>query len=205
VAYEATLSKFLRKDCGMPVLDVALHESSGASAYCVIRMKKSHPAQPWQVLHAAAALSPPIRKFITVVDEDIDPWDADAVNWALSFRVQPHRDIQTTQGIVSWLDPSSAPTDEPLEFPIPSGNSALLIDATIKWDYPPVSLPRKKFMERARRIWEEEGLPTLSVREPWHGYTLGRWSSENEEEAQLALIGEHYQTGEKLARQRIRP
>ena len=59
-------------------------------------------------------------------------------------------------------------------------------------------------MERARQIWEEEGLPQLSVKEPWHGYSLGRWSRENEEEAQLALQGKHYKTGEKLAKQRVK-
>ncbi len=202
VAYEATLLKFLQKDCGMPVREVALHESSGSSAYCVIRMKKNHPAQAWQVLHAAASYSPPIRKFITVVDEDIDPRDADAVNWALSFRVQPHRDTRIVQGMVGWLDPSISSDETLTEYPIPSGTSALLIDATLKWDYPPVSLPKKEFMERARQIWEEEGLPKLRVKEPWHGYALGRWTEENEEEATLALSGEYSRTGEKLARQR---
>jgi len=29
------------------------------------------------------------------------------------------------------------------------------------------------------------------------------WSDEDEEDAQLALKGEHYQTGEKRARQRV--
>lgn len=203
VAYEATLLKFLQKDCGMPVLEVALHESSGASAYCVIRLKKSHPAQAWQVLHAAASLPPPIRKFIIVVDEDINPHDADAVNWALSFRVQPLRDTRLLQGMVGWLDPSIAPTETLIEYPIPSGTSALLIDATIKWNYPPVSLPKREFMERARQIWEEEGLPPLRVKEPWYGYSLGRWTEENEAEAELALQGEYKQTGEKLARSRV--
>ena len=80
----------------------------------------------------------------------------------------------------------------------------LLIDATRKWDYPPVSLPRKEFMERARQIWEEEKLPKLSPRVPWFGYTLGYWTEELEEEAQLALKGEHFQTGEKLAMNRIK-
>jgi len=202
VAYEATLLKFLKNDCNMPVLEVALHDSSGCSAYCVIRMKKTHPAQPWQVLHAAASLSPPIRKYIIVVDEDINPRDADAVNWALSFRVQPHRDMQITQGMVGWLDPSIDSSETITEYPIPSGTSALLIDATTKWDYPPVSLPKREFMERARKIWEEEGLPELTVKEPWHGYSLGRWSKENEEEALLAIQGDHEETGEKLARGR---
>lgn len=204
VAYEATLTKHLRSDCGMPVLEVALHESSGASAYCVIKIKKSHPSQAWQVLHAAAGLPPPVRKFIIVVDEDINPRDADAVNWALSFRVQPDRDMRVTQGMIGWLDPSTTPDEETVEYPVPSGCSALLIDATTKWAYPPVSLPKREYMEKAMQIWEEEGLPRLTMKEPWHGYTLGRWTNENEEEAQLAVKGEHYKTGEKLANQRIK-
>ena len=59
-------------------------------------------------------------------------------------------------------------------------------------------------MERARKIWEEEGLPPLSLKTPWHGYSLGFWTKENEEEAELALKGEYYQTGERLAKQRVK-
>ena len=80
--------------------------------------------------------------------------------------------------------------------------SSILIDATRKWSYPPTSLPRKEFMENARKIWEEEGLPELSAKTPWYGYSLGYWTEENKEEAELALKGEHYKTGEKLARER---
>ncbi|MEE8472922.1 MAG: UbiD family decarboxylase, partial [Dehalococcoidia bacterium] len=82
--------------------------------------------------------------------------------------------------------------------------SALLINATRKWDYPPVSLPRVEFMERAKEIWEEEGLPPLTPKVPWHGYSLGYWTKEDEEAAALALKGEHYRTGEKLAKKRTR-
>lgn len=86
----------------------------------------------------------------------------------------------------------------------PHGGSAILIDATRKWDYTPVSLPKRQFMERAKQIWDEEGLPRLHVKEPWHGYSPGYWTKQNEEEAELALKGEHYQTGEKLAKQQLK-
>ena len=59
-------------------------------------------------------------------------------------------------------------------------------------------------MEGAVNIWEEEGLPQLNMVKPWYGYSLGFWTKEFEEEAELALKGEHYQTGEKLAKQRIK-
>ena len=199
---EANVYKFLRYDCGLPVVDVAVSEACSAAPFVVISMKKNHPSQAWQVLNGVVAMSP-IRKFVIVVDDDIDPRNAESVNWALSWRVQPDRDIRVTKGMISELDPSIvAPTESRTAYPIPSGASALLIDATTKWDYPPTSLPKKEFMERAMKIWEEEGLPKLNVVKPWYGYSLGYWTEEFEEESELALKGEHYITGEKLAKQR---
>ena len=40
----------------------------------------------------------------------------------------------------------------------------MLIDATLKYDLPPVALPTKEHMERAKDLWEELGLPTLTPR-----------------------------------------
>lgn len=207
VGNEAAFHKFLKYDCNISgLLDVAFHEGCGSGPYIVIRIKKSYPSMAWQVLNGATAFAPSMGKFIIVVDEDIDPWDPESVNWALSFRVQPHRDIRITVGKEAALDPSSAPlSDREKRYPPPHGCSSLLIDATMKWPYPPVSLPKKEFMERAKGIWEEEGLPKLSPKVPWYGYSLGYWGAENEEEAELAVAGEYSQTGEKFAKKRVRP
>ena len=204
VGEEANLLKFLRHDCGLPVLEVAFHETSSSSPYCVISMKKNHPSQAWQVLNGVVAYNP-MRKFITVVDEDIDPRNADSVNAAISWRVQPDRDIRVIKGMIAELDPSvSPPTDPKGSYPPPSGGSALLINATTKWDYPPVSLPKQPYMERARELWEAEGLPALTAARPWYGLSLGLWREELEEEAELAARGESHRTGEKIAGQRIK-
>ena len=82
--------------------------------------------------------------------------------------------------------------------------SAIMTNATRDWAYPPVSLPKREFMERARQIWEEEGLPPLTPKAPWFGYSLGYWTEEDVEEADLALKGEHYKTGEKLTKKRLK-
>ncbi len=50
----------------------------------------------------------------------------------------------------------------------------------------------------------EEVLPDLKPKSPWHGHSLEQRTEENEKEAELALQGDHYQTGEKLARERIK-
>jgi 3-polyprenyl-4-hydroxybenzoate decarboxylase len=207
-ANEATLYKFLKYDCKIPaLLDVVMYENSGSAMYCVIKMGKSHPSQMWQALYGAFASVPTSPKIVVVVDDDIDPRDPDSVIWALSFRMQPHQDIRIVSGRGAPLDPSAATPQTPDEerfYPPPGGASTVLINATRKWDCPPVALPKKEFMERAREIWEEEGLPKIEIKTPWFGYDLGYWPEEFAEEAKLALQGEHFITGDKLARNRVK-
>lgn len=205
VGDEANLYQFLRHQCNLPVVQVAMHETCGVVNMCVVSMNRSHPSKAWQVLNYIIARNPR-HKFTIVVDDDIDPHDPDSVNWAMSYRVQPERDIRFVKGLFAPLDYSVAPPpgEDRAEYPGVGGASAILINATCKWDYPPLSLPKKEFMERARNIWEEEGLPRLQPKTPWFGYSMGFWTKEFEEEAELALKGQHFKTGEKLAQQRTK-
>jgi 4-hydroxy-3-polyprenylbenzoate decarboxylase len=205
LAYDAVYLNRLRAANIPGVLDVQLHEATGSYGLMVIQLKKVHPSQPWQALHAAVALDPTIGKMIVAVDDDIDPNDADAVNWAMSFRMRPHLDTHIVTGKASILDPSSAPPDAHVDeqrFPHPVGTSSLLIDATRKWDYPPTSLPRKEFMDRALERWEAEGLPPLALRKPWYGYELGHWTDEAREDARAAVEGRYLECGARLAETR---
>mgnify|MGYP007070602325 CR=1 FL=1 len=86
---------------------------------------------------------------------------------------------------------------------LPEG-SRLLVNATLKWPYPPVSLPKKEFMEDALAIWNQEGLPPLRLKEPWHGYDLGYWPKEFAEDADRAVKGEYYKTSEMRAKKRVK-
>lgn len=205
IGYEATYYKFLRYECNIPgILEVAFHEESGGAQFIVIRMKKRYTAEAWQVLNGAAAFNPLHGKYIIAVDDDIDPRDLNSVLWALCYRVQPHKDIRVTPGKTAALDPSAVISEELRKQKERAPTHALLIDATRKWDFPPVSLPKREFMERARKIWDEEGLPSLEPGTLWFGYSLGAWTREYEEEAELAIRGNYHRTGEKLAKERIR-
>ena len=208
MGYESTLYKLLKYDCNIPtVMDVTLHESSGSRKYVVIRLRKTNPAQPWQALQAAVALDPSHGKILVAVDEDIDPEDADSVNWAISFRMQPHRDVKITTHKFAGLDPSAAPPGSPVaeaRFPSPSGCSAIMMDATRKWPYPPVALPARKYMEAAKDKWESLGLPALQPKMPWYGYSLGYWGEEDEENAEWAVRGEHNKVAERLQKKAIK-
>ena len=83
-------------------------------------------------------------------------------------------------------------------YPDGRGASAILINACREHPYLPVSLPRKEFMDAALARWERLGLPDLNLQSPWHGYALDGWTNENAEEAELAVTGRYFETGEKL-------
>jgi len=138
------------------------------------------------------------------VDVDVDPDSMDAILWALSYAMQPHRDAEIIRGKVPRLDPSISPSDDPRQFAYPdgSGASAILINACREHPYLPVSLPRQDFMEAAQARWKSLSLPELDLRSPWHGYPLSAWTEENAAEAELAITGRYFETGDKLAGRR---
>ena len=57
-------------------------------------------------------------------------------------------------------------------------------------------------MERAKKIWEELGLPELKPEAPWFGYSLGEWSSDLDEAAERATRGDYLDNGPALKRRR---
>ena len=190
---EMILYSFLRYSCNLPeVLEVCCPEMGGGWNWWVIRMRNSHPSKPWQALQAASGRDP-ANKVIIVVDEDIDPKDPDMVMWAMSFAMQPHRDTRVITGRVPLLDPSAyslISKPEERSYPPPHGCSGILIDATRKGPYPPVGLPKQEYMERALKIWKQEELPPLTLKNPWYGYALGLWNAEDDEMAEAIARGE---------------
>ena len=164
VATETALYHILKNERGFDIVDVAFHEESGAVLFLVISMRKAYPPEAWQVLKIADAYSVIMGKIIIAVDDDIDARDLDSVLWALCFRMQPHRDVLIVPGEEAALDPSAGPPGGE----VPPGHvspptSAMLIDATRKWDYPPISLPARFRRKRSTAKWCASIKPSLSV------------------------------------------
>ena len=197
---EMTLYNFLKYSCNLPeVLEVCCPEMGGGWNWWVIRMAKTHPSKPKQALQAASGMDT-TNKVIIVVDEDIDPKDPDMVMWAMSFAMQPHRDVQVITGRSPLLDPSAyALMTHPEErfYPPPVGCGGLLIDATRKGKYPPVGLPKKRYMERALEIWRGEKMPELRLKTPWFGYPLDLWTAEDDALAERVAAGEYFPPANK--------
>ncbi|MFB6113073.1 MAG: UbiD family decarboxylase [Halodesulfurarchaeum sp.] len=91
----------------VPTVKNAVLTPGGCSwLHGVVQIEKRTEGDPKNAGLAALAAHPSMKK-VTVVDEDIDPTDPDAVEWATATRMQPDRDIQTIEGAKgSSLDPS---------------------------------------------------------------------------------------------------
>jgi UbiD family decarboxylase len=175
---------------------VAMHEPL-TSLYAVIAIQFERGApetEVWRALHGASALHRFAGKWIIAVDDDIDPENADAVFWAMSYRCQPQHDLH----VLPHKDPGHGPRG-----PHDGGETAaVLINAMLKGTYAPVALPKREFMERARAIWERLGLPPLTPQSPWHGYDLGHWPAELARQARMAVASDYFTLGEEAARER---
>ncbi len=197
VALEPVFLDHLRKAMGIKgVKKVVMHEplTNLRKVISIVVDRKMPQTEVWRALYGAASLLRSGGKMVIAVNEDIDPDNADALLWAMSYRANFALDLQVLQN----RDPGHGPRS-----PRNGGmDSSLLIDATLKDDFPPIALPKKEFMENAKAIWEELGLPKLKPESPWFGYSLGDWSERNEQMAQRAVKGDYFITGEEIAKMR---
>ena len=175
---------------------VAMHEPL-TSLYAVIGIQFARGApesEIWRALDGASTLHRFAGKWIIAVDEDIDPQNADALFWAMSYRCQPQHDLL----VVPHKHPGHGPRG-----PRDDGETAsVLINATLKGTYAPVALPKREFMENAKRIWERLGLPPLKPESPWHGYDLGYWPAELDRQARMAAASDYFALGRETGNRR---
>src|SRR3981081_1417466 len=101
------------------------------------------PAAMW----AAWSVDPSLSKFTIVVDDDIDVRDTFQVLWAMSWHVQPQKDVQIIQQTPPVpLDPSIAPADAARSVRRGQLGSKVGIDATRKHAYPAPTFPHREHL-----------------------------------------------------------
>ena len=190
VAYEPLFLAHLRNALGIRgVKRVSLHEPlTGLLRVTVITFEKNTPkTEVWRALYGAAFFKGDCGKICIAVNEDIDPDNADALLWAMAYRMNPVVDVQTLEHRGQGHGPKRELDGEE--------DSTLLMDATMKSVMPPLALPTQPYMERSKAIWEELGLPKLRPQAPWFGYTLGDWLPQWEDAAQRAATGRYLENG----------
>jgi 4-hydroxy-3-polyprenylbenzoate decarboxylase len=199
LAYEPLFLAHLRDGLGIKgVKQVSLHEPlTNLRKVVILQLERRMPrAEVWRALHGMLTVHAFIGKFVIAVDEDIDPHNADAVLWAMSYRCNPAEDTH----VIRYREPGHGPrtTDRP------GTDSALLIDATMKGAMPPLALPKREYMENARALWEKLGLPPLKPEMPWFGYSLGDWTEEWDDIARAAVRGNWMERSESYRQRRRR-
>jgi UbiD family decarboxylase len=199
LAYEPLFLARLRDTLAIRgIRRVTLHEPlTNLRKVVVLQFARGVPrTEIWRALDGVLTIQPFVGKFIIAVDDDIDPENADAVFWAMSYRCNPAEDTH----VVPYREPGHGPrtTDKP------EGDSALLIDATMKTAMPPLALPKREYMENAKVLWDKLGLPPLKPETPWFGYSLGDWTDEWDANALNATEGNWMDRSESYRQRRRR-
>ena len=197
VAYETIFMNHLRDALGVKgVQRVALHEPlTNIRKLVVVVCDRDMPTtEVWRALYGAATLLRAGGKFVIAVNDDIDPSNADALFWAMAYRCNPILDMQ----VLPHRDQGHGPRSKRNN----GEDGSVLYDATLKEDFPPISLPKREFMENAAKIWDEIELPKLKPQEPWYGYSLGEWGDDFDEAAKMATESDYWAYGERIAQRR---
>jgi 4-hydroxy-3-polyprenylbenzoate decarboxylase len=197
VAYEPLFLAHLRNTLGIAgVKRVSLHERlTDLRRVVIVTFEKGTSRNEiWRALYGVSSFKSDTGKICVAVNEDIDANNADALLWALAYRANPIEDVQILRHRSQGHGPKREHGGQE--------DSTLLIDATMKEDLPPLALPKKEYMEHAKKIWEELGLPALRPEPPWHGYSLGDWLPQWDEAARRAVEGRYLENGRISERER---
>jgi 4-hydroxy-3-polyprenylbenzoate decarboxylase len=192
VAYEPLFLAHLRDGLGVKgVKKVSLHEPlTGLLRVTIVTLEKGTPrTEIWRALYGAAFFKGDCSKICIAVDEDIDPDNADALLWAIAYRLNPTEDVQTLAHRGQGHGPKREHAGEE--------DSTLLIDATMKSPMPPVALPTQEYMERGLAVWNRLGLPPVRPQPPWFGYSLGDWTQDWADAAKRAAAGDYLENGRR--------
>lgn len=198
VAYEPLVLHHLRDTMSIKgVRKVALHEPlTGLLRVTILTIDAGTPStEVWRALYGAAFFKGDCGKICIAVNEDIDADSPDAILWALAYRTNPVKDMQTLPHRGQGHGPKREHAGEE--------DSTLLVDATMKSPMPPLALPKQEYMERAKELWEELGLPRLVPQSPWHGYSLGAWHPVWDAAAKRAADGDYLENGRISARRQV--
>ena len=198
VAYEPMFLSHIRDHLGVKSIKrVFMHEPlTNIRRVIFLQMEPGTPrTEVWRALYGATSLRADCGKYVIAVNEDIDPDNGDAVFWSLGYRADPDKDIEILRHRDAGHGPKGAGGTRPED-------STLLIDATLKREMPPLALPKREYMERAKELWEELGLPPLNPEAPWHGYSLGDWTEEWDQLAERAAAGDYLENGKRSAQRR---
>ena len=204
VSFEPMFLSHLRNTLGIKgVKRVTLHERMTAlRRMIIVTVEQGTPrSEVWRALYGMSSFKADCGKIGIAVNEDVDPENSDALFWAMAFRMNPVEDLQVLKHRSGGHGPER-------EHETDQEDATLLIDATTKDVLPPFALPKREYMEGARKIWDEIGLPKLRPQAPWFGAPVGDWLAVWDEGGKRAATGGYLENGrisEQAQRAGLRP
>ncbi len=147
VAYEPMFLSHLRDTLGIRgVVQVSMHEPlTNLRKVIFLKMEKGVArTEVWRALYGAAMLRADCGKYVMAVSGDINPDNGDAVFWSLAYRANPAEDVV----ILANRDGGHGPKGG-----AKSSDGSMLVDATLKHVSAPLALPKKPYMEHAKKLW----------------------------------------------------
>jgi 4-hydroxy-3-polyprenylbenzoate decarboxylase len=181
--------------CGVPgVVDVACLPSACVWTTVCVSIKPMILGHAQRVALAliAQAISWNLGKFIIFVDDDIDPWNLEMINWAIAQRCDPSKDIHFYRRTMGFpIDPSIPEEDR-------GWVDRVLMDATrpfhwkpnpqwgsegvgkgVPLKFPPVGRPSAELLEHVNEIWDGLGIkPVKKFVGKGEGQFVSWWSQE---------------------------
>ncbi len=195
LGYNAIMYDFLKKTLKIDfVKDVVLFDHLiGVARFTTIVFQRNTPkTEVWRAMRASTVLMRSVGKITVAVDEDIDPDSMEEIMWAVAYRCNPTTDVQISDYQANGHAPKLRGGRQ--------WESQILIDATIKYPMTPVSLPKQQYMEEAKELWEQAGLPEIWPARKWYGYSLGDWCDEWDKCAERAVAGKWLLNGIRTAK-----
>jgi 4-hydroxy-3-polyprenylbenzoate decarboxylase len=142
------------EQAGVPdVAGVCCHPVAGSRMLHVVAIRQRYPGHAKQAALALLGCSQGayLSRYVVVVDEDIDPYDLEAVIWAVTTRCEPEGDIDIVRRMWSGpLDPIVPPEHKGF-------SSRAILDATRPWEwrdqFPRVVAFRPEHLAEVRARW----------------------------------------------------
>ncbi|MDP2647357.1 MAG: UbiD family decarboxylase [Desulfobacterales bacterium] len=153
------LKEHLRRVGVLGIIDVCVTMGGASQFHAVVAIHKSYPGHVREVMANVWGHPNMAVKHVVVVDEDIDPWNSQKVEWAIATRVQAGRDVEIVKdGRTVILDPS-----QPISKRVWS--DLMGIDATRPEreyeaegeTFPPLADPTPEQLKKVQNRWKQYG------------------------------------------------
>jgi len=140
---------------GIPGIKAVYALNTGGALITVVSVKQEYSGHARQVGRVASGLMHSMCRVMVVVDEDIDPSNAEEVLWAIATRSDPETSFEIQRDCPStWLDPMLAP-EKKAKGDLKGSRALIVACRPWEWinEFPAVSKASDELRQQAYKKW----------------------------------------------------